>query len=158
MDWLGVIAWGFCATAAMTVIESCGLWVGLTRMSIPLLLGTMLTAERDRANFVGTMVHLVLGLVFAFMYALIFEAAGFATWWLGAGLGVGHELFMAGVILPIVPAMHPRMASERHGPDPTRAIQPPGFFAFNYGRQTLLVGVLSHAVYGMLLGTLYTVR
>lgn len=157
MDWLGIAAWGLAATAAMTVVESFGLSLGLTRMSTPVLLGTAFVSDRDRATFVGTIAHVVLGWAFALAYALLFEAAHRASWWLGAGIGIGHELFMAAVILPLLPAVHPRMASERHGPDPTRAIQPPGFLALNYGRRTLLVGFVSHAIFGAILGALYSV-
>lgn len=158
MDWLGILAWGLCATAAMTIIESLGLWMGLTRMSTPVILGTVITPDRDRAALVGTMIHLVIGWAFTLVYAMIFEAAGFATWWLGALVGIGHELFMAGVILPVLPAAHPRMASERHGPTPTRSLQPPGFMTINYGHRTLLVGLASHALFGMMLGALYRVH
>jgi hypothetical protein len=157
MHWIGVIAGGLVATAALTIVESLGLWLGLSRMSIPIILGTMVSADRDRATFIGTIIHLLVGWAFAVLYALTFEAAGFATWWFGALLGLGHELFMLGVIMPALPAVHPRMASERQGPDPTRALEPPGFLALNYGRQTVLVGAAAHVLYGGILGALYQV-
>ncbi len=155
MHWTGVIGGGLIATTALTIVELLGLWLGRSRMSIPIILGTMVCADRDRATFVGTLMHLVIGWAFAILYAVIFEAAGFATWWFGAILGVGHVLFMLGVIMPALPAVHPRMASERQGPDPTRALQPPGFLALNYGRETVLIGAIAHIAYGALLGALY---
>ena len=38
--------------------------------------------------------------------------------------------------LPLIPGLHPRMASEYQGPTPTRQLEPPGFLALNYGRPT----------------------
>lgn len=157
MDWMTIIAGGLLATTALTIVHALGMWLGLTRMSTPVILGTMVSADRDRAMFSGTLIHLVLGWIFALLYGGLFEAAGFATWWLGALLGMAHELFMLGVVVPALPAIHPRMASERQGPDPTRALQPPGFLALNYGRQTVLVGALAHLLYGGILGALYQV-
>jgi hypothetical protein len=157
MDWLGILAWGLLATTALTIVHALGLWMGLSRMSTPVILGTMVTPDRDRAMFYGTLIHLLMGWLFALVYAAAFEAAGFATWWLGAIFGLVHELFMLGIVVPALPAIHPRMASQRQGPDPTRALQPPGFLALNYGRQTVLVGALAHALYGGILGALYQV-
>lgn len=155
MDWLGIFAWGLCATAAMTTIESFGPWLGVSRMSTPLLVGTMFVADRDRAMAIGVALHVALGWGFALVYAALFEAAGFATWWLGLLFGLGHALFMLAVVLPVLPAAHPRLATERHGPTPTRALQSPGFLALNYGRNTALVSLLAYGVYGLILGALY---
>jgi hypothetical protein len=157
MNWLGIFAWGFWATAVMTIIESAGRWAGLTRMSTPVLLGTAITADRDRATFFGTLMHVAFGWIFAALYALTFLAAGAANWWLGLVLGIVHTLFMFGVVFPTLPAIHPHMASLRAPPDECRALQPPGFLALNYGRPTVLVSLVSHAAYGTLLGLLYQV-
>jgi hypothetical protein len=53
MDRLDVTASGFCVRIAMAVIDSFGAWVGPTRMSTPLVLGTTITLVRDRARLVG---------------------------------------------------------------------------------------------------------
>ncbi|MBI4512523.1 MAG: hypothetical protein HY702_00295 [Gemmatimonadetes bacterium] len=36
-----------------------------------------------------------------------------------------------------------------------RALEPPGFLALNYGRQTPLLSLLAHVVYGAVLGGFY---
>jgi len=36
------------------------------------------------------------------------------------------------------------MASEQRGPEPTRALEPPGVLALNYGRQTPVVTLVAH--------------
>jgi hypothetical protein len=62
----------------------------------------------------------------------------------------------AGMML--LPALHPRMATERHGPTATRQLEPPGFMALNYGYQTPISIFISHAVFGAILGSLYHLR
>ncbi|MGZ3707668.1 MAG: hypothetical protein ACXWPM_02410, partial [Bdellovibrionota bacterium] len=51
----------------------------------------------------------------------------------------------------LLPAFHPRMASETYGPDPTRQLEPPGFLALHYGRGTPLTTIVAHLAYGTVL-------
>lgn len=155
MNLPSILLWGFVATVVLTTIMSAGQALGLSRMSIPFMLGTMFTPDRDRAKIAGFVVHLMNGWLFAFLYALAFESWNRATWWLGAGIGFLHAVAVLLAAMPLLPGMHPRMASEHQGPEPTRALEPPGFLALNYGRQTPLLSLLAHLVYGAILGGFY---
>jgi hypothetical protein len=62
------------------------------------------------------------------------------------------------VLLPLLPGVHPRMASYRAGPASTAVLEPPGLFALNYGIQTPAVAVAAHLVYGAVLGLLLQAR
>jgi hypothetical protein len=155
MDLGPVLLWGFAATTILTTILRASQALGLTRMDLPLLLGVMVTPDRDRAKVYGFLIHLVNGWLFAAVYAAFFAALGTATWWLGAVIGLLHSLFVLIVGLPVIPGIHPRMASDATGPEPTRELEPPGFMAMNYGRRTALVTVLAHVIYGALLGGFY---
>jgi hypothetical protein len=150
-----VLLWGLAATIVLSITMAASQRLGYTRMSIPFLLGTMLTPNRDRAMLLGLVVHMMNGWLFAVVYALVFESWGRASWWLGAGIGLVHGLFVLTVGMPSVPAMHPRMVSEYFGPTPNRQLQPPGFLALNYGRRTPIVTLLSHLAYGAILGAFY---
>ena len=66
-----------------------------------------------------------------------------------------HALIVLIAIMPLLPSVHPRMASEHRGPEPTRQLEPPGFMALNYGRQTPLITVAAHLLYGAVLGAFY---
>lgn len=157
MNWPDVFLWGLVATLVLSTLLSASQAVGLSRMSIPLLLGTLLTGDRDRASAVGFLLHLALGWVFALLYALIFQSWGRAGWLVGAGVGLGQGLVVLVVALPMLQGLHPRLASERTGPEPTRALEPPGFMALNYGWATPLVTLIAHVVYGAVLGGGYRV-
>jgi len=151
----GAFLWGFVGTVLLTTLMSGAQGLGLTRMSIPFLLGTIVTPSRDRAMAVGTGIHLVNGWLFAFLYVAGFEALDMATWWLGVAGGLLHASFVLTVVMPLLPAFHPRMVSEYFGPTANRQVQPPGFLALHYGRATPLVTLVAHLAYGAVLGGFY---
>jgi hypothetical protein len=148
LDWLVT---GFVATVVLTLLLSGAQGLGVTRMSLPYLLGAMFTPDRDRAKLLGVLVHLANGWVFSLVYFGIFSVAGRPSLLLGAVAGVVHGLFVAAVGLPLLPAFHPRVARPHAGPTAERRLEPPGFFGENYGWPTGAVIVLAHAVFGMLL-------
>lgn len=155
MNSASILLWGFVATIVLSTVLSASQNLGFTRMSLPFLLGTMLTPNRDRAMLYGLLVHIVNGWLFAVLYALAFESWGTANVWFGALTGFVHASFVLTVGMPIIPALHPRMVSEYFGPTPNRQLQPPGFLALNYGRRTPLVTVAAHLLYGAILGACY---
>src|SRR5436190_16799834 len=95
MNLLSILLWGFAATVVLTALTILGQSLGLTRIDMPFIVGTMVTSDRDRARFVGTILHLVNGWIFAVVYALFFENIHTATWWFGALIGAVQGLFVA---------------------------------------------------------------
>jgi hypothetical protein len=154
MDWSGWAVFGLIATAALTAVLLGAQLAGRTRLDLPLILGTILVADPDRARVAGFLLHLVNGQAFALGYAGAFAAAGRSTWWGGALLGLLHGAVALLVIVPLLPGIHPRMASERAGPSGGAALEPPGLLALNYGRETPVVTMAAHLAYGVALGVL----
>jgi hypothetical protein len=156
MDWAGWALFGLMATAALTAVMIAAQLAGLTRLDLPLMLGAFATEDPDAARVAGFFIHLVIGQGLALGYAAAFALLDLATWWNGALLGLLHAAVALAVLVPLLPGVHPRMASPRAGPASTASLEPPGLFALNYGLQTPLVAVVAHAVYGTLLGLLLT--
>ncbi len=154
MNVTDVLLWGGIATVIMITVLEIAMSLGWTRMSLPYMLGTILTSNRRLAPFLGMCLHFVVGITFAFGYALAFQQLGRASGWIGAVLGVVHSLVIL-VFLPFAAGLHPRMASEEEGPVARPALQPPGFFALHYGRRTPIFGVLAHMLYGFIIGAFY---
>ena len=150
-----ILFWGFLATLVLTTLMTAAQGLGISRMSIPFILGTMFTPDRGRAGMIGFLVHFLIGWVFALLYALAFESWHRATWWLGALSGLVHGLVVLIAVMPVLPGFHPRMASEQRGPEPTRELEPPGFMALHYGRRTPEITLIAHVVYGSILGAFY---
>jgi hypothetical protein len=149
------LLWGFLATLVLSMITAAAQGLGYSRVSMPFILGSMVTPNRDLALLVGTLMHMVNGWLFAFLYAAIFDTVGSSGVWFGALLGLGHALFVLLILMPLMPGLHPRMASELQGPTPTRQLQPPGFLALHYGRGTPIVNLVAHVAYGAILGAFY---
>lgn len=154
MDWSGWTTFGVVATVLLTAVLVGAQLAGLTRLDIPLMLGTLLTGDPDRARFIGILLHLAFGQFFALFYGAAFAELGQANWWLGALFGVAHAAVAGTLLVPLLPTIHPRMATERAGPVSTTTLEPPGLLALNYGWSTPLVTVAAHGVYGAVLGLL----
>jgi uncharacterized membrane protein YagU involved in acid resistance len=155
MNWPSWLLSGFVATLALTTLLATTQGLGLTRMNLPYLIGTFFTPKREKAKIYGFVVHLFNGWIFSILYVLIFEARHLANWWFGALLGLAHAFFVLTVGMSLMPGLHPRMASEQHGPNANRQLEPPGFMALNYGIQTPASVFVAHAAFGAILGALY---
>ena len=158
MNWPSWLLWGFVATVILTTMMSAGQGLHLTRMSIPYLLGTIVTPDRDRAKLFGFLVHLADGWVFSLLYVAVFQSWHRATWWLGGGIGLVHAAFVLTAGMRLLPGLHPRMASEQHGPTAARQLEPPGLLALHYGIATPLLVTAGHLVFGAILGAFYRVK
>jgi hypothetical protein len=155
MSWPSWLLWGFVGTVVLTTLMAGSQGLGLTRMSLPYMVGTMFTANRDRAKLIGFAVHLLNGWLFALIYVAAFHALRTATWWLGALIGVIHASFVLTAGMRILPGLHPRMASEQQGPAVAPRLEPPGLLALNYGIQTPVSVVVGHLVFGAIVGGFY---
>ena len=158
MNWCSWLLWGFVATLALSTLLEGSQGLGITRMNFPYMMGTFVTPDHDRAKMYGFFLHFLNGWAFSLIYVLIFQSLHEASWWLGAVIGVGHALFMLVVVMAVMPGVHPRIASELHGPTATRMLEPPGFMALNYGIRTPASVLISHVVFGIILGVFYHVK
>ena len=158
MDWSGWALFGLVATAALTAVMIGAQLAGWTRLDIPLLLGTVINEDPDRARVAGFFMHLVIGQGFAFGYAATFAQLDEASWWIGALLGLLHVSIALVALVPLLAGVHPRLASDRAGRESRAALEPPGLAGMNYGARTPLVTVVAHIVYGIALGVLLEPR
>lgn len=156
MDWAGWALFGLVSTAVLTAVMIAAQLAGLTRLDLPLLLGTIVTEDPDRARVAGFFIHLAIGQAFALGYAAAFALLDRATWWLGGLFGLLHVALALTVLVPLLSGVHPRMASDRAGPSSTAVLEPPGLLGLNYGPQTPIVAIAAHLAYGIALGVLLT--
>ncbi len=150
LSWLTA---GFFATLVLTSLTRGASELGFTRMDLPFLLGTTVSDNRRKAKAIGYVFHFVMGIGFAFLYGVFFVAVGRATWWIGALLGVAHALFTGAVLISILlPIVHPRMGTPETSAAEIALIEPPGFMMLNYGRNTVVISLVAHVVYGAIIG------
>lgn len=154
MDWAGWAIFGFVGTVVLTGVMVFAQLVGWTRMDLPLMLGTILTPSIDHARVIGAVIHLAAGQVFALLYALAFWRLGRSGLLIGGAFGLVHGLAALTLIIPFLPGIHPRMSSERSGPEVDAMLEPPGLFGLNFGPTTPIVTLVAHVLFGMTLGLL----
>jgi len=158
MNWSSWLLWGFASTVVLTSILSGSQGIGMTRMNIPYMLGTIFTPSRDRAKFIGSFFHFANGWLFSLLYVAAFQAVGRSSWWFGALIGLVQAGFVLTMLMPVLPAFHPRMANEQYGPTVVRQLEPPGFLGLHYGIRTPISVVFAHIVFGIILGGFYSVK
>lgn len=157
----GLVA-GFVGVIAMTVMMKMAGAMGMTNMPpMPLIQGAMFTDDRDTAQKIGMVTHvLVMGtLVFGTVYAALFAGFSTASWLAGVVIGAVHGI-VAGVAFAMMGAMHPRMVTGTRGAavdvqGGQLRIVAPGPFGINYGGGTPMGIVLAHVVYGLVVALVY---
>ena len=151
------VAGGFAGTLVLTTVLRTASEFHLTRMDLPFLLGTAITADRARAKAIGYLAHFVMGQIFAMGYYGLFLALGRHDWWLGAAFGLGHGLFTGTVLVNVLlPLVHPRMGTTSSDAGTVSLLEPPGFMARNYGVRTPIVSLGAHVVYGTIIAVFLT--
>jgi hypothetical protein len=149
----GAIAGGFVGTLVLTTALRAANELGLSRMDLPFLLGTVFSADRVRAKALGYALHFLAGLVFALVYLVVFSAIDSSGFALGALFGLLHGLFSGTALVNIIlPVVHPRMGTPLSAADSQPLLEAPGFLMLNYGRRTPLVSVAAHVAYGAIVG------
>lgn len=152
MIW-GALVGGLLGTVVLTTTLRAAGELRLTRMDLPFLLGTAVSADRVRAKLLGYSLHFVFGLVFALCYYAVFVVVDRSGIALGALLGLVHGLFAGTALVNILlPAVHPRMGTGFDAAGQAPLLEPPGFMMLNYGRQTPLATIVSHVAYGAIVG------
>lgn len=153
--WEGLVAGGV-ATVVMTLLMQIGAAMGMTRMNMPLMLGSMLVRERERARKLGWMMHFANGLAFGLVYALVFWAVDpvsvASAWWIGLVVGAVHGV-VALAAMPMMSAMHPRVrpagAASAAG---DVALPEFGFGGRGFGAGTPAGIMVGHLVFGLVWG------
>jgi hypothetical protein len=153
VTFLGALAGGLVGTVVLTSALGIAQAAGLTRMDLPLLLGTIFTSDRRNASVLGYAIHFGNGLAFASLYGVVFVAVDTAGWLFGAALGFVHALFAGGALINILlPAVHPRMGTIYSDATETPILEPPWFMLRNYGPYSGVANVLAHIAYGAIVG------
>ncbi len=146
--WLGAIVWGVVATLAFTLFSLMGGAMGMTRMDILDLLGSMMAQPGSTAaRAIGAMIHHTNGALLAIAWAYGVALVGLPANWL-TGLVWGAILtVLALLMLSTMGAVHPAI---RRGEQ-----EDPGPLATNFGAMTPIGSLMGHLVYGLVLGLLY---
>jgi uncharacterized membrane protein YagU involved in acid resistance len=137
VQWSAVVISGLVGTAVLTVLMAMAPAMGMPRMDMMRMLGSMFLPEGAAAVMLGGFMHFVIGVVFAAVYVLLWRSGvGAPTLGWGFVFGVVHGL-LAVTMMPVLRAMHPRRPELPAGP-------------------AAAVGVVAgHALYGLVVAGVY---
>ncbi|RME41805.1 MAG: hypothetical protein D6796_15360 [Caldilineae bacterium] len=145
MNIAGAVVAGLVGTAVISMIMAMAPKMGMPKMAIWELLGSMFSAEGNTG--MGWVVHFVMGVVFAILYAVLWSAGiGAATVGWGLVFGVVHWLAV-GVMMGGMPMMHAGIKAGR--------VNAPGVFMMSNGVMGFMGGLVGHAVFGIVVALVY---
>lgn len=139
---------GFIATAAMTLLMTIAPMMGMPKMDMPALLGSMFGAPGNR--MMGLAMHVMMGIIFGVIYAVLFSMiSGTSPLVLGIIFGIVHWL-IAGTMTGMMPMMHVGIQSGD--------VQAPGIFMTKLGGMMGFIGgLMGHIVFGLVFAAAYQI-
>lgn len=148
ISWDGAAVGGAWAAFAFLVFAMVGEAVGVTKMNILDLLGSIFAPPHSKSSqALGFFIQLINGALLGVAYAYGLLLAQLPAGW-STGVLWGIILWVLSLILMTsIGGVHP--AIRRHLEDD------PGLAATNFGRMTPLGTLIGHAIYGVVLGLLY---
>lgn len=147
MNVVAAVIAGLAGTAVMSMLMLVAPKMGLPRMAIWEMLGSMF--NKDGNAPLGWGLHAMMGVVFALIYAFLWGSGiGAATATGGLAFGAVHWL-VAGALMAGVPMMH---AGIKAG-----SVQAPGpYMTRNGGAMAFMGGLVGHLLYGLVVALVYT--
>ncbi len=145
MNILNAVIAGLVSTVVFTMILMMAPKMGMPKMDIVSLLGSMFGKPNQA---LGWMMHLMMGVIFALIYAFLWSnGIGAATWTSGLVFGAVHWL-IAGVVMGMIPMMHAGIKSG--------AVQAPGLWMTNNGgAMAFMGGLVGHMIFGIVVALVY---
>lgn len=145
MNILFAIVAGFVATLLFTGILMMAPHMGMPKMDIVGLLGSMFGKDN---RSLGWIMHLMMGMVFGLVYAFLWSIGiGAATWSFGLLFGAVHWLIV-GLVMGMIPLMHAGIRSGK--------VQAPGIYMTkNGGVMAFMGGFVGHMLFGLFFALIY---
>jgi len=140
MNFIGAIIAGLAGTVVMTTVMAMAPRMGMPKMDIVGMLGSMFNPAGNRS--LGLVMHLMMGVVFAIIYALLWNAGvGAVNWLWGVIFGAVHWL-VTGMMMAGIPMMHAGIKAGK--------VEAPGAFMMKEGGiMAFMGGLIGHMVFGL---------
>ncbi|MEP7136262.1 MAG: DUF6789 family protein [Chloroflexota bacterium] len=145
MNVLNAVIAGVVASLVFSVVLAMAPKMGMPKMDIVSLLGSMFGKPNQA---LGWMMHLMMGVVFALIYAFLWSLGiGAATWLFGLIFGAVQWL-VVGMVMGMIPMMHAGIKSG--------AVKAPGLWmTSNGGLMAFMGGLVGHMIFGLVIALVY---
>lgn len=147
MNILNAVIAGLVSTVVFTMILMMAPKMGMPKMDIVSLLGSMFSAKPNQA--LGWVMHLMMGVVFALIYVFLWSRGiGAAIWTSGMVFGAVHWLIV-GMAMAMIPMMHVGIKSG--------AVKAPGLWMTGNGGglMAFMGGLVGHMIFGAVVALVY---
>ena len=145
MNIIAAIVAGLAVTATMSLVMIMGPKMGLPKMAIWEMLGSMFDSHGN--NALGWIAHFMMGAIFALVYATLWSAGlGAPTLLWGVLFGAVHFV-VVGMMMGGMPMLHAGIRAE--------TVQAPGVLMLNGGVRGLIGGLIGHILYGLVVASVY---
>lgn len=149
IEWWPAIVAGLVGGVVMVAVRWLIRGTGVDlRMDVARMWGTMFGLHGGGGYAAGWLVHLMMSVLVAVIYAFGFTLIGVPAqlgWLWGLVGGVVHWA-VAGVVMAMLPVMHPEIPERR---------APPGPFVSGYGAPDMVGFLLGHLAFGLTVGIVY---
>lgn len=146
MNILSAVIAGVVASLVFSMILAMAPKMGMPKMDIVGLLGSMFSTKTNLA--LGWMMHLMMGVVFALVYAFLWSLSIGAATWLGGLIFGMVQWLVVGVVMGMIPMMHVGIKSG--------AVQAPGMWMTNSGGfMAFMGGLVGHMIFGIVIALVY---
>ncbi len=145
MNILNAVISGILGTLAISMVMAVAPKMGMPKMDIVDMLSTMFGKPN---RVLGWMMHLMMGVVFALIYAFLWsKGIGSPGWLSGLIFGAAHWL-VVGLMMGVIPIVHAGIKSGD--------VEAPGLWMINQGGMLSFVGgLMGHLVFGLVVALVY---
>ena len=146
MNILNAVIAGVTASLVFSFVLAMAPKMGIPKMDIVDLLGSMFSARTNQA--LGWTMHLMMGIVFALIYALLWSSGISAATWVGGLIFGAVQWLVVGMVMGMIPMMHVGIKSG--------AVQAPGMWMTNNGgAMAFMGGLVGHMIFGIVIALVY---
>jgi hypothetical protein len=147
MDILSAVISGLVGTVAISAVMAMAPLMGMPKMDIVGMLSTMFGKPN---KVLGWIMHFMMGVVFALIYAFLWSIGiGSAGWLSGLIFGAVHWL-VVGLMMAMIPVMH---VGIKNGD-----VEAPGLWMTNQGGVLAFIGgLMGHMIFGLVAALVYVI-
>ncbi len=144
---------GLIGGIAFLVVVYMGLGIGMTRMDLLRMLGTMMAPKSSSAGayVLGFVIHMMLSAAFGLAHAGILTALDVAT----VGSAAAWDLLIGAVHGAAVLIALPIMLDMAHPLVRRGELERPGVALMGFGTMTPVGSLMAHVVFGLVTGAIY---
>lgn len=147
MDILSAVISGLVGTIAISAVMAMAPLMGMPKMDIVGMLSTMFGKPN---KVLGWIMHFMMGVVFALIYAFLWSIGiGSAGWLSGLIFGAVHWL-VVGLMMAMIPVMHVGIKNSD--------VEAPGLWMTNQGGVLAFIGgLMGHMIFGLVAALVYVI-